>query len=85
MMPDIVSTSQTLSPDTEQNIDKEKYWAEILSKTAQERKAIAAATKSLSAAEVEELARTVFSEIAPRALDDGVDLLPREKELGLAV
>ena len=83
MMPDIVSTSQTLSPDAERNIDKEKYWAEVLSKTAQERKATAAATKSLSAAEVEELARTVFSEIVPKALDDGVDLLPREKELVL--
>ncbi|MGH9426177.1 MAG: hypothetical protein ACRD2L_07735, partial [Terriglobia bacterium] len=79
MMPDIVSTSQTLSPDAERNDDREKYWAEVLSKTAQERKATAAATKSLSPAEVEELARLVFSEIAPRALDDGVDLLPREK------
>src|SRR3990172_34769 len=83
MMPDIVSTSQILSPDAERNDDKEKYWAEVLSKTAQERKATAAATKSLSAAEVEELARTVFSEIVPKALDDGVDLLPREKELVL--
>lgn len=83
MMPDIVSTSQIMSPDSERNNDKEKYWTEILSKTAQERKATAAATKSLSAAEVEELARAVFSEIVPKALDDGVDLLRREKELVL--
>ena len=83
MMPDIVSTSQIMSPDAERNNDKEKYWTEILSKTAQERKATAAATKSLSAAEVEELARAVFSEIVPKALDDGVDLLLREKELVL--
>ena len=81
MMPDIVSTSQTLTADAERSNDREQHWIDILSRTAQERKAIAAATKTLSAAEVEELARLVFSEIAPKALDDGADIRPREKEL----
>jgi DNA-binding GntR family transcriptional regulator len=53
----------------------------VLSQTAQQRKATAAASKSLNPAEVEELARNVFAEIAPKARDNGVDLYQRENEL----
>lgn len=81
MMPDIIPTSQALSINTEQMADKIKRWTETLSKAAQDRKATAAATKSLSAPEIEELARKVFAEIANKALDDGVDLRENEMEL----
>ena len=67
MMPDITNNSLSLSPDQVVMTNQASYWIDLLSQTAQQRKATAAASKSLNAAEVEELARAVFSEIAPKA------------------
>ena len=83
MMPDITNNSLSLSPDQVIMTNQVSYWTDLLSQTAQERKATAAASKSLNAAEVEELARSVFAEIAPKARDHGVDLYARENELVL--
>src|SRR3990172_10394059 len=83
MMPDITSTSLSLAPDEAGVTSQASYWIDLLSKTAQGRKATAAASKSLNPAEVEELARAVFAEIAPKARDNGVDLYARENEMVL--
>lgn len=83
MMPDITSGTLTIHSDVQEAVNKEQPWVDALIKTAKERKAQAAATKSLSASEVEELARTVFNELASQAWNEGVDLYPRENELVL--
>lgn len=57
MFPDITSSSVAMSVDTTLQKDREAAWIAELSKEAQQRKATAAATKTLSPAETEELAR----------------------------
>ena len=83
MFPDITSSSVAMSVDMTLQKDREAAWIAELSKEAQQRKATAAATKTLSPTETEELARQVFADIATRAFNDGVDLYPRQHELVL--
>ena len=83
MMPDITHKTLSLTPDQGITTNQDSYWVDLLSRTAQQRKATAAASKSLNPAEVEELARTVFAEIAPKARDNGVELYERENDLVL--
>lgn len=83
MMPDITNNSLSFPADPAAAARQTSYWIDLLSQTAQQRKAAAAASRSLGPAEVEELARAVFAEIAPRAQDHGVDLYARENELVL--
>lgn len=56
---------------TQEDVDG---WWTRLSTEAQVRKAVASQRKSLSPAEIEQLARTVFAEYQPLALDEGVRL-----------
>jgi len=83
MFPNITQNAVPFTPDNTINQDRQAHWEVELSKEAQQRKATAAASKSLNPAEVEALARTVFAEIAPKARDHGVDLYERENELVL--
>lgn len=57
-----------------QSEDEVNTWWLRLTTEAQVRKAVASQRKSLSPAEIEQLARTVFAEYQPLALDQGVHL-----------
>ena len=81
MFPDLTQSAVPFAPDNTINKDREAHWIVELSRVAQERKATAAATKTLTPTETEEMARQVFADIAPKAFNEGIDLSPRKKEL----
>jgi pilus assembly protein CpaF len=83
MFPDFTPASMAVSVDTALLKDREAAWLAELSREAQQRKATAAATRSLGPRETEDLARQVFTDIAARALNEGVDLSSRQNELVL--
>jgi hypothetical protein len=74
MFPNITQNAVPFAPDNTINQDREAHWEAELSKEAQQRKATAAATKTLTPTEIEEMARQVYDDLAPRAFNEGVDL-----------
>jgi len=81
MFPNITQNAVPFTPDNTINQDRQAHWEAELSKEAQQRKATAAATKTLTPTEIEELARQVYDDLAPRAFNEGVDLSPRKNDL----
>src|SRR6266487_5681901 len=81
MFPDLTQNAVPFAPDNTINKDRETHWVTELSRIAQERKATAAATKTLTPTETEEMARQVYADIAPKALNEGIDLSLRKNEL----
>ena len=74
MFPNITQNAVPFTPDNTINQDRQAHWEAELSKEAQQRKATAAATKSLNPTEIEELARQVYDDLAPTAFNEGIDL-----------
>src|SRR5574338_1116859 len=81
MIPDLTQSAVPFAPDNTINKDREAHWVAELSRIAQERKATAAATKTLTPTETEEMARQVYADIAPKAFNEGIDRSPRQNEL----
>src|ERR1044072_6639271 len=81
MFPDLTQNAVPFSPDNTLNKGLEAHWVEELSRVAQQRKATAAATKTLTPTETEEMARQVCADIAAKAFNEGIDLSPRKNEL----
>src|SRR5574342_1269456 len=81
MFPDVTASAVPFTPDNTINQDRQAHWEAELSKEAQQRKATAAATKTLTPTEIEEMARQVYDDLAPRAFNEGVDLSPRKNDL----
>ena len=81
MFPDVTQSAVPFAPDNTINKDREAHWIAELSRIAQERKATAAATKTLTPTETEEMAREVYADIASKAFNEGIDLSPRKNAL----
>lgn len=81
MFPDLTQNAVPFTHDNTINKDRESHWITELSRVAQERKATAAAIKTLTPTETEEMARQVYADIAPKAFNEGTDLSPRKNEL----
>src|SRR5215207_1912759 len=81
MFPNLTRNAVPFAPDNTINKDREAHWIAELSSAAQERKATAAATKTLTPTETEEMARQVYADIAPKAFNEGIDLSRRKNEL----
>src|SRR5574339_1169125 len=81
MFPDLTQSAVPFAPDNTIKKYHEAHWIVELSRIAQERKATAAATKTLTPTETEELARPVYADIAAKAFNEGIDLSPRKNAL----
>ena len=63
MFPDVTASAVPFTPDNTINQDRQAHWEAELSKEAQQRKATAAATKTLNPTEIEELARLYTNQV----------------------